>query len=112
MSTALIVLIGSQIVFTITDLLGRHYMAKQGFHLASFMTGWFFVYAVLRTIATLGQLYVFTKFDLGRTAALFGAMAIVLSATMGFLILKEALSVQAYIGIMLAITAFIVLAVK
>ena len=44
-----------------------------------------------------GQLYVFSVIELGKTMALFGATSIVLANVLGFLVLKETLSLEAYI---------------
>jgi len=57
-----------------------------------------------------GQLHVFTAVELGKTMALFGAVSIVLANILGFLVLKEVLSPGAYIGVSLAVIAFLVLA--
>lgn len=85
-------------------------MPKQGFALATFLSGWFLTYFSIRLIAMFGQLYVFTVIELGKTMAFFGAASIMLANILGFLVLKEALSPGAYIGITLAVIAFLVLA--
>lgn len=66
----------------------------------------------MRTVAMFGQLYVLSRVELGKTMALFGALSIVLSAGLGFLFLREVLSIQVYIGIVLAVTAFLVLVTR
>ena len=110
MNWPLITIIGTQLLFTISDLLARTYMPKQGFGLATFLSGWFLAYFSIRIIAMFGQLYVFTAIDLGKTMALFGATSIVLANLLGFLVLKEVLSPGVYIGVTLAAIAFVVLA--
>jgi multidrug transporter EmrE-like cation transporter len=110
MNWPIIVIVGAQLLFTVSDLLGRSYMPKQGFALASFLSGWFLVYFLIRIVAMFGQLYAFTAIDLGKTMALFGAVSIILANLLGFLVLKEVLSPGAYVGITLAIVAFVVLA--
>ncbi|MDF1497695.1 MAG: hypothetical protein P1P90_06640 [Patescibacteria group bacterium] len=105
----IIILVGSQLLFTTSDLMARHYMTKLGFTTATFLSIWFVIYALIRTFATFGQLYVFTNVDLGKTMALFGAISIILANILGFLVLKEVLSPAAYIGVTLAVVAFIVL---
>lgn len=110
MNYPIIVIIGTQLLFTASDLLARSYMPKQGFVLATFFSGWFLLYFLIRIMAMFGQLYVFTAIDLGKTMALFGAVSIILANVLGLLVLKEVLSVGVYIGITLAIIAFIVLA--
>ncbi len=110
MSLALAIIIGSQLLFTVSDLLARHYMPRQGFALATFLSTWFLAYFLIRTMAMFGQLYAFTTIELGKSMALFGSASIVLANVLGFLVLKEVLSPKEYIGGSLAVIAFIVLA--
>lgn len=109
MNWPIIIIIGTQLLFTVSDLLARTYMPKQGFALTTFLSGWFLVYFSIRIIAMFGQLYIFTAVELGKTMALFGAVSIILANLLGFLVLKEVLTPGAYIGITFAIIAFIVL---
>jgi multidrug transporter EmrE-like cation transporter len=107
----LLSLIVAQILFTIGDLIARANMRKSPFAIETFLTMWFLIYFVIRTIATFFQLYVFATVPLGKTMALFGAVSIVLSNLLAFLFLKEVLSIANYIGISFAVLAFVVLAV-
>jgi multidrug transporter EmrE-like cation transporter len=100
----------TQILFTTSDLIGRSAMKTHGFKAASFFSFWFLAYWLLRQCAMFGQLYVFSTFQLGRSMALFGAASIVLSNVLGFLLLKETLSLPVYVGVSLAILAFLALA--
>ncbi len=108
----IIIVIIAQLLFTTSDLLGRHFMVTNGFTLKSFLSFWFLGYFLIRNIAMLGQLYVFSKIELGHTMALFGATSIVLANVLGLLLLKEALSPLTYAGIVLAIVAFLILAIR
>jgi len=108
--TTLFVLIGSQVLFTSGDLIGRYYMQKLGFHVGTFLSVWFVCYVLLRTAATFGQLYVFTHIQLGKTMALFAVANLVLANVLGYLLLGEVLKPIAYAGIMLAIIAFFLVA--
>jgi hypothetical protein len=110
MNWPIIVIIGTQLIFTSSDLLARNYMPKQGFALATFLSGWFLAYFSLRTLAMFGQLYVFTTIELGKTVALFGAVSILLANILGLLLLKEVLSPATYAAISLVVIAFVVLA--
>ena len=110
MNWPIAVIIGTQLLFTTSDLLARANMSKQGFALTTFLSGWFALYFTIRTIAMFGQFYVFTAIDLGKSMALFGAVSIVLANALGFLLLKEALSPAVYAGVVLAIMAFMILA--
>jgi multidrug transporter EmrE-like cation transporter len=104
------IIIGSQLLFSASDLIGRWAMKSQGFTLASFCTVWFLVYTVIRQIAVIGQLYIYSSMELGRSVALFGAGSIVIGNLIGVLLLKELLTVPVYIGVALAICAFLALA--
>ncbi len=106
------IIIIAQLLFTTSDLIGRHFMSTSGFTLKSFLSLWFLGYFLIRNIAMFGQLYVFSKIELGHTMALFGATSIVLANVLGFLFLKEVLSPVTYVGVVLAIVAFLVLAVR
>lgn len=112
MNSSVLILVGSQLLFSTGDLLARTYMRKYGFTLATFLSLWFAVYFTIRTVAMFGQLYVFTTVQLGKTMALFGAVSIILSNILGFLFLKEILSPGVYIAVALAVSAFVVLAFK
>jgi uncharacterized membrane protein len=83
-------------------------MSTQGFKATTFFAWWFVIYALIRTIATFGQLFIFTQVEVGKTMALFGATSLVLVNILGFLILKEQLSLQVYFGVALAVTAILV----
>jgi len=112
MSWPIIIIVGTQLLFTIGDLLARFYMPKQGFAITTFLSGWFFLYFLIRTVAMFGQLYVFTAIELGKTMALFGAISIIFANLLGLLVLKEVLTPGVYIGVTLAIAAFIFLSFK
>jgi len=64
----------------------------------------------IRTVATLGQLYVFSAVKMGKTMALFGAASIVIANVLGWLYMGDVLSTGQYVGIAFAIMAFVALA--
>lgn len=108
--TPLALVVMTQITFTAGDFMARANMKEFGFCRAAFFTWWFLIYFILRQIGMMGQLYVFSSVELGKSMALFGATSIVLSNLLGILLLSELLSVGVYIGITLAIFAFLALA--
>ena len=112
MFNVLMILVGTQLVYSISDFMGRFYMAKYGFHGASFVSPWFLWYQVIRQIAMFGQLYVFTCVQLGKTMALLGATSIIISNVLGFLFLKEVLSPVAYAGVTLAVISILIMAFR
>ncbi len=112
MFKALTVLIGTQILFSASDFMGRYYMHRLGFHWAAFISGWFLWYTIIRQAATFGLLYVFACIPLGKTMALLGAVSILISNALGLLFLKEVLSPAAYVGVSLAVIAILIMAFK
>ena len=106
----IVVLVGTQLVFTAGDLLARAHMRHKPFAIATFLSGWFLVYLLLRQVAMFGQLYVFSALPVGKMMALFGATSIVVVNVLGFLLLGEVLSMRAYAAIGLGVMAFILLA--
>jgi hypothetical protein len=109
MNKAIIVLVATQILYSAGDFMARACMARYGFCAAAFFSIWFAAYFAMRTIAMFGQLWVFASVPLGKSMALFGAVSIVLSNVLGFLFLKEVLTPPTYVGISLAVLAFLVM---
>jgi len=106
------ILLGTQLLYTSTDFMGRYFMKRHGFDWSMLGQAWFWVYQAIRQVAMFGQLYIFAHIPLGRTMALFGATSIVLSNALGFLFLKEVLSPLGYAGVALAVCAILVLAAR
>jgi len=76
------------------------------------MTVWFVEYLAIRFIATLMELFVLSRVDLGQTVALAGVAGLITANVMGVLFLGEVLSMQAYIGIGFAVVAILLLSYK
>ena len=104
------IIIGAQLLFSISDVIGARAMKVQGFTPAAFFTWWFLTYTLIRQIAVFGQLYIYANMELGRTVALFGAGSIVIGNLMGFLLFKETMTLPVYVGVTLAVCAFLALA--
>ncbi|HEX7599944.1 MAG TPA: hypothetical protein VF518_17125 [Polyangia bacterium] len=111
LKSPVLLIVGTQALFTAGDLLARANMRKGGFVLANFITWWFITYFALRTLAMFGQLYVLANVPIGKSMALFGATSIALVNVLGVLLLGEVLSTSAYLGVSLAVLAFVVMAV-
>src|SRR4051812_17529110 len=92
------ILVLTQLLFSLTDLLARAKMKELGFSVATFFSAWFVIYFAVRQIGMFGQLYVFSSLPLGKTMALLGAVSIVISNTLGALVLGEVLPVGTYIA--------------
>lgn len=109
MTRILAILLGTQFLYSISDFMGRAYMSRYGFRVAAFWSVWFLVYLVIRQVAMVGQLYLFAHVPLGKSMALLGAVSIVISNLLGWLFLGEVLSAPAYLGVLLAVTATLVM---
>ena len=112
MKSAVIVIVISQLIFSSGDLLARHFLGKSGFHWATFAAPWFLVYILTKVLAITGQLFVLSNLKIGSTMALFGATSITVSSVLGWFLLHETLSMTGYIGVTLAIIAFLLLALR
>jgi hypothetical protein len=110
LKSPLVLIVGTQALFTAGDLLARANMRKGGFTLANFVTVWFIAYFTLRTLAMFGQLYVLANVPIGKSMALFGATSIALVNVLGVLLLGEVLTASTYVGVSLAVLAFVVIA--
>lgn len=111
MKFSILIIIITQLLFTGSDLLARFNMTKYGFKFSAFIDLVFTLLYYQKCIM-FGQLYIFTTIELGKTMALFGAISIILSNLLGFLILKEVLPLGVYIGVSFAVVAFLILAVS
>lgn len=111
MNWPIVVALGAQLLFSISDFMGRYYMSRFGFTPEAFLSWWFVVYMLIRTIATIGQLYIFSTLELGKTIAVFAAFGLLIANVAGFFLLGEVLSWQAYLAIVLVMLALALLAV-
>jgi multidrug transporter EmrE-like cation transporter len=109
LKSPIVIVVGTQLLFTIGDLMARANMRKHGFTAAAFLNLSFLIYIVSRQLATVGQLYVLATVPIGKTMALFGAGSIVLGNVLGVLLLGDLLSPRSYVGIALALLAFVVM---
>lgn len=107
-----IVVVLSQVLFSLKDLLARHYMGRFGFTAEAFFHPWFLGFVALQVVAMTGQLYVLANVELGKTMALFGATSIAVANVLGFLLLGEVLTVWEYTGVAVAVVAFLILALS
>ena len=109
LKSPIVVVVGTQLIFTIGDLMARANMRKHGFTAAAFLNLSFLIYIVSRQVATVGQLYVLATVPIGKTVALYGAGSIIMGNILGVLLLGDLLSMRSYAGIVLAILAFTVM---
>jgi uncharacterized membrane protein len=107
-----LVIVGTQLLFTTGDLIARANMRHNAFSIATFLSWWFVIYFAIRQVAMFGQLYVFSMLQVGKTTALFSATSLVLVNIFGVLLLGEVLSPRAYVAIAMVVLAFIVLSLS
>ncbi len=112
LKSPIVVVVGTQLLFTVGDLMARANMRKHGFTTAAFLNLSFLIYIASRQVATVGQLYVLATVPIGKTMALFGAGSIILGNVLGVLLLGDLLSVRSYAGIALAVLAFAVMSLS
>ena len=103
------VVVATQSLFTIGDLMARANMRKHGFTAAAFLNLGFLAYFLIRQVAMFGQLYVLATVPIGKTMALFGAASIIFANLLGVLLLGDLLSLRSYAGVALAVLAFTVM---
>ncbi len=112
LKSPVLIIVGTQLLFTTGDLIARHNMRSSTFTLATFLSWWFLVYFAVRQVAMFGQLYVLSLVQVGKTMALFSATSLVLVNVLGVLLLGEVLSLKAYAAVALVILAFVVLSLN
>lgn len=108
--TPLVSVVIIQILFSASNVLARQQMRHQPWGMHLLTQPWLYLYFLMQLSGIILQLYVFTVFELGKTASLLSVIAIVTSVTLGWLVLGEKLSLLAYIAIVMAMIAFILLA--
>ena len=104
-----VVIVGTQLIFSVGDLMARANMRRHGFTVAAFLNVSFVAYILGRQVATVGQMYVLATVPIGKTMALFGAASIIFANVLGVLLLGDLLSMRSYAGIALAVMAFLVM---
>lgn len=108
-----LIIFGSQIIFALGSLLARHFTKGNPItSVQSIMVGWFAAYLLIRLVATVMELYVLSRVNLGQTVALAGVAGLITANLMGVFFLGEVLSWQAYFGIGFAIVAILLLSYK
>jgi multidrug transporter EmrE-like cation transporter len=94
------------------DVIAKYNLNITGYKSVILISPWFFAYILTKVVATTAQFYVFSNFDLGKSMAIFGAISIILSNSIGFLLMSERLTVGGYVGVSMACMAFLVIALK
>lgn len=99
--------------FASASLLARYYTKGSPItSVQSIMAGWFVAYLLIRLVATMMELFVLSRVNLGQTVALAGVCGLITANALGVVFLGEVLSWQAYLGIGFAIVAILLLGYK
>ena len=106
MPLALIVFF-AQLFYSGGDLMRKIVLGKFGLNLKIAGSGMFWIAAALSGVGFLIQLYAFSRYELSSTVIFLGVFAVIISAAVGVLYLKEKLSIYTYIGIGFAVLAII-----
>lgn len=112
MTANIVIIFVSQILFAIGSLLARSYTRDRPFTVHYVLAGWFIVYLLIRLFATLAELFVLTRVNLGQTVALAGVCGLVTANLFGVLFLREVLTPLNYLGIAFAVVAIVLLSHK
>jgi uncharacterized membrane protein len=109
---SLFVALGTQVLFTTSDFLARAKLREQRFRWLAFVRPWFALYSLIRVVALAGGLFILANVYMGEAAAILGATSLVISNILGLLLLKEVVTLQGYVGIFLALSALVVVAIR
>jgi len=111
-NTNILIILGSQTLFAISSLIARSATKDQTFTARYVLTSWFITFILIRLVATLLELYVLTRVNLGQTVALAGVCGLITANLIGVVFLKEVLTPLNYLGIGFAIIAILLLSHK
>ncbi len=103
--TPILLTIGAQLIFSVGDMLKRFASAGKPFTLALLKDPTYVVGLLLPAAGFFLLLYVLTRLELSRAIPILGVSAIVLSAVLGAVFLKESLNAWNLLGIALAVLA-------
>jgi hypothetical protein len=111
MAAPVLIVLGAQGLFTVSDFLARANMRKLGFRLRSFLQPWFAAYVPIRLVALAGQMYVISSVYIGRSGAMFGMSSLLLSNLLGLLVLREMPPPLVHLGVTLAAVGLILISI-
>lgn len=107
-----ILLIITQAIYSVSDLIKKEYAEKIGMHFGLFKSVPFVLSLVLTGVALGIQVYVLSRYELSKTMITLGVLNILFATTLGAWVLKEKLSFTNMLGVVCAVAAVILLNVK
>ena len=98
----------SQLLFSISDIIGRKNMKERGVgYWSLIMRPWLLLYLLVRVGAISLMLYVYFGMYVGRASVCSAAIALLITALIGSLYLKEKSSIKSLIGLILIVIALV-----
>ena len=112
MEINVLIIVLSQILFAAGSFIARSATKGKTFTFHSMIAAWFVVYLLIRFVATILELFVLTRANLGQTVALAGVCGLITANVLGYFLLHETLNPLNYLGIVLAVGAIFLLSFK
>lgn len=104
----LLIIFFYQLLFSISDIMGRKNMKQPGqSYLSLLKKPWLIAYLSIRVVAVSTMLYVFYNMYVGRAIVCSAAMALLISAIIGSLYLKEKISKKSLCALAFILVAII-----
>lgn len=101
-----------QSIYSLTDLGKKFILNKSGYGL-HLITNWKFVLITVSAVVGFAlHMFVLSRYDLSKTTIVIGVLAVVISSTLGIMVLKEHLSPINYLGLAFAVLAIILVQIK
>jgi len=110
MYVALIVLV--QAMYSVGDLIRKTILSGRSFDFGLLKSVPLLLTLALSGLAFVLQLYVLKHLDLSKTIIILGSCAVIFSALLGVLVLKEKLNVYNYLGVAFAVLAVVFINIK
>lgn len=92
------------------DTILRTHFKMAEFDISRLLSWWLIAYGLIKMTTIAIWLFLLSKFALGRLAAIYGISSMLLTNVVGIVFLREILSVQQYVGLLLAVIALALLA--
>lgn len=102
----------AQLLYTLSDTWKKAIMNASGFSAATLVKPAFLLALLVAGIGFLFQMHALSKIDLSRTIVFMGMLAVIFSSAAGVIFFREQLNVWNVIGLVLAVTAIMLVNIK
>lgn len=96
--------------FSGTDFLARKFLMSSGLHWHVLTQSWFWLYIIVRLLATGVFLYALSQAELSKSLTIFSMLALIVSVSLGAFLLHEKVGGVQLISLLLALASILVLA--